>query len=106
AGFMKQKNNPGNGKGENKTSSLTGYHVPVMLREVIEGLKIVPGGVYVDCTFGGGGHSREILKHLNTEGRLVAFDQDEDAAKNLPDDDRVLFIPHNFRHLKRFLRLH
>ena len=82
------------------------YHVPVLLEEVIAGLNIRPDGVYVDCTFGGGGHSKEILKHLDETGRLFAFDQDSDAKKNLPDDPRILFIPHNFRHLQRFLRLH
>ena len=82
------------------------YHVPVLLREVIEGLAIHPEGVYVDCTFGGGGHSLEVLKLLNAQGKLVVFDQDADARKNVPDDDRILFIPHNFRHLQRFCRLH
>lgn len=88
---------------ENETGH---YHVPVLLQETIEALRIEPNGVYVDCTFGGGGHSREILKHLSTEGRLIAMDQDADAKSNLPQDDRVLFLPHNFRHLSRFLRLH
>ena len=82
------------------------YHVPVLLQEVIDGLNIRPQGVYVDCTFGGGGHSKEILKRLNDQGRLIAFDQDADAKENVPDDDRVTFVPHNFRHLQRFLRLH
>lgn len=82
------------------------YHVPVLLRETIEGLSIQPGGVYVDCTFGGGGHSKAILEKLGTDGKLIAFDQDEDAKRNLPDDKRVIFVPHNFRHLSRFLRLH
>ena len=82
------------------------YHIPVLLNEVIDGLHINPSGIYVDCTFGGGGHSREILKHLNSEGKLIAFDQDEDAKTNLPDDPRVIFVPHNFRHLQRFLRLY
>lgn len=82
------------------------YHVPVLLHEVIAGLAIKPDGVYVDCTFGGGGHSRAILERLGPNGKLVAFDQDEDARQNLPEDDRVLFVPHNFRHLKRFLQLH
>ena len=82
------------------------YHVPVMLREVIEGLQIKPDGIYVDCTFGGGGHSKELLTYLGKEGKLVAFDQDADAKRNIPDDERVLFVPHNFRHLQRFLRLH
>lgn len=82
------------------------YHVPVMLHQVIVGLKINPAGVYVDCTFGGGGHSKAILDKLNKEGRLIAFDQDEDAKKNVPDDERIIFVPQNFRHLHRFLRLH
>jgi 16S rRNA (cytosine1402-N4)-methyltransferase len=84
---------------------LQSYHVPVLLNEVIEILNIKPGGVYVDCTFGGGGHSRSILQRLKEEGRLIAFDQDEDAKRNIPSDDRVLFIPNNFRYLQRFLRL-
>ena len=82
------------------------YHVPVLLHEVIEGLQIVPSGVYVDCTFGGGGHSKKILEKLDETGKLVVFDQDEDAKKNVPDDPRILFVPHNFRHLQRFLRFH
>jgi 16S rRNA (cytosine1402-N4)-methyltransferase len=82
------------------------YHTPVLLHETIAGLNIQPAGLYVDCTFGGGGHSRAILEKLGKEGRLVVFDQDEDARKNLPDDARVLFVPHNFRHIQRFLRLH
>jgi 16S rRNA (cytosine1402-N4)-methyltransferase len=81
------------------------YHIPVLLSEVIENLEILPGGIYVDCTFGGGGHARAILQRLNNHGRLVAFDQDEDARQNLPADDRMLFIPNNFRYLQRFLRL-
>src|SRR5688572_8346671 len=90
----------------NDPSPGSGYHVPVLLHESIEALAIRPNGIYVDCTFGGGGHSREILKHLGKEGKLIAFDQDADAQRNLPDDDRVVFVPHNFRHLQRFLRLH
>ncbi len=82
------------------------YHLPVLLHEVVAGLQINPSGIYVDCTFGGGGHSAAILQQLNSEGKLIAFDQDEDAVKNIPDDDRIIFIPHNFRHLRRFLRLH
>ncbi len=82
------------------------YHIPVLLKETIEALSIISSGVYVDCTFGGGGHSRAILEKLDERGRLVAFDQDENAASNLPDDKRVLFIAQNFRHLGRFLRLH
>lgn len=82
------------------------YHVPVMLQQVIEGLKIIPSGVYVDCTFGGGGHSKAILNKLSDKGKLIAFDQDEDAKNNLPNDERIVFVPQNFRHLHRFLRLH
>jgi 16S rRNA (cytosine1402-N4)-methyltransferase len=82
------------------------YHVPVLLQEVIQGLQIEPAGTYVDCTFGGGGHSAAILKELDSHGRIIAFDQDQDAAANLPKDDRLVFVPHNFRHLQRFLRFH
>ena len=82
------------------------YHTPVLVKETIEGLKIVPNGVYVDCTFGGGGHSKAILEKLDTSGKLVAFDQDENARRNVPPDSRIIFVPHNFRHLQRFLRLH
>jgi 16S rRNA (cytosine1402-N4)-methyltransferase len=82
------------------------YHIPVLLKEVIEGLKIRPDGLYVDCTFGGGGHAKAILEKLTEQGRLVAVDQDEAAKINLPDDPRVLFIQQNFRHIQRFLRLH
>jgi 16S rRNA (cytosine1402-N4)-methyltransferase len=82
------------------------YHIPVLLHETIEGLNMRPDGVYVDCTFGGGGHSKAILGKLGAEGKLIAFDQDEDARRNLPDDKRILFIPHNFRHMRRFLQLH
>lgn len=81
------------------------YHVPVMLNEVMEALAVKPSGIYVDCTFGGGGHSGAILQRLGAAGKLVAFDQDHDAAKNLPADKRVLFVPQNFRYLQRFLRL-
>jgi 16S rRNA (cytosine1402-N4)-methyltransferase len=86
-------------------ASGSSYHIPVLLHEAIENLNIHPGGVYVDCTFGGGGHSRAILSKLNENGKLVAFDQDADARRNLPEDPRILFIPQNFRHLRRFLRL-
>jgi 16S rRNA (cytosine1402-N4)-methyltransferase len=72
----------------------------------MEQLNIQPDGVYVDVTFGGGGHSRGILSKLGPKGRLIAFDQDADAKNNLPNDDRVLFVPENFRYLQRFLRLH
>lgn len=81
------------------------YHVPVLLREALEGLLIRPDGIYVDCTLGGGGHGRAILDRLGPNGRLIAFDQDADAIRNLPTDSRVQFWPHNFRHLRRFLRL-
>lgn len=77
-----------------------------MLQECIEGLNIVPDGVYVDVTFGGGGHSREILKNLGEGGRLLAFDQDEDAKGNIPNDDRLTFIDQNFRFLKNYCRLY
>jgi 16S rRNA (cytosine1402-N4)-methyltransferase len=81
------------------------YHTPVLLTEVIENLDIKPGGTYVDCTFGGGGHSRAILDRLNTDGRLVAFDQDAEARINLPADERIVFVANNFRYLQRFLKL-
>ncbi|MCC8408798.1 16S rRNA (cytosine(1402)-N(4))-methyltransferase RsmH [Mucilaginibacter sp. UR6-1] len=82
------------------------YHVPVMLKECIDALAIKPNGTYVDVTFGGGGHSREILKHLSPQGRLIAFDQDADAQQNIPDDERFTFVDQNFRFLKNFCRLH
>jgi 16S rRNA (cytosine1402-N4)-methyltransferase len=82
------------------------YHLPVLFQESLEALAIRPDGVYVDCTFGGGGHSRGILGRLGPEGRLYAFDQDSDARRNLPEDARIIFLPHNFRHLTRLLRLH
>ena len=82
------------------------YHTPVMLHECIEGLAIKPAGTYVDVTFGGGGHSREILNHLGKEGRLLAFDQDVDAKQNLIHDGRFIFADQNFRYLKNFCRLH
>jgi 16S rRNA (cytosine1402-N4)-methyltransferase len=79
------------------------YHIPVLLGESIEGLDIKPDGIYVDLTFGGGGHSREILKHLTT-GKLIGFDQDVDAEENVPDDDRFIFVRHNFRYFKNFMK--
>jgi 16S rRNA (cytosine1402-N4)-methyltransferase len=82
------------------------YHTPVMLDECIAGLNIKPAGTYVDVTFGGGGHSREILKHLDGYGRLLAFDQDADAKQNMVDDKRFVFIDQNFRYIKNFCRLH
>ena len=81
------------------------YHNPVLLPESVEGLNIIPNGIYVDVTFGGGGHSKAILHQLKG-GRLIAFDQDSDALKNTIDDDRFLLINHNFQFLKNFLRLH
>ncbi|MEP0264539.1 16S rRNA (cytosine(1402)-N(4))-methyltransferase RsmH [Dokdonia sp.] len=80
------------------------YHNPVLLRETVDGLDIKPNGVYVDVTFGGGGHSREIMKRLGSGGKLFAFDQDRDAQQNSIDDDRFTLIPENFRYVKRFLR--
>ena len=82
------------------------YHIPVLLKETIDALNMQPDGVYVDCTFGGGGHSKAILEKLNNDGKLIAFDQDEDARRNIPKDPRIIFVPHNFRHLQRFLKLH
>ena len=82
------------------------YHIPVMLNEVLEGLNIRPDGVYVDVTFGGGGHSRAILEQLGEHGRLLGFDQDLDAAKNAFDDARFTFVRSNFRYLSNFLRYH
>lgn len=85
---------------------MTDYHNPVMLQECMDGLNIKPDGTYVDVTFGGGGHSREILKRLGKNGRLLAFDQDADAQRNMINDDRFEFIDQNFRYLKNFCRLH
>ncbi|MCF6351067.1 MAG: 16S rRNA (cytosine(1402)-N(4))-methyltransferase RsmH [Flavobacteriaceae bacterium] len=82
------------------------YHSAVLLKESIDGLDIKPNGVYVDVTFGGGGHSKEILSRLDDDGKLFAFDQDEDALKNTIDDKRFILIHENFRHIKRFLRFY
>lgn len=82
------------------------YHNPVLLNESIDGLNIKPDGVYVDVTFGGGGHSREILNRLGENGKLLAFDQDEDAQRNTIDDPRFTLIPQNFRFIKRYLRFY
>ena len=82
------------------------YHVPVLLKESLEGLAINPSGTYVDTTFGGGGHSRAILAALGSRGRLLAFDQDPQAQQNAIDDERFTLIPQNFRHIKRFLRFY
>ena len=81
------------------------YHIPVLFKEVLDFLVLNKDGIYVDCTFGGGGHSKGILQQLSDKGKLIAFDQDADVLQNIPKDDRILFIPHNFRHLSRFLRL-
>lgn len=80
------------------------YHVPVLLEESVAGLNIRPGGVYLDLTFGGGGHSREILRRMDGAATLIGFDQDRDAAANVPDDARFRFVNHNFRYLRHFLR--
>lgn len=82
------------------------YHNPVLLHETVDGLNIKPDGVYVDVTFGGGGHSKEILKRLGPNGKLFAFDQDEDAIANALPDERFKLIHENFRYIKRFLRFH
>ena len=82
------------------------YHIPVLLQQSVEGLAIKPNGTYVDVTFGGGGHSREILKHLGNEGRLFAFDQDTDAAANAIADDRFTLIQQNFKYLRQYLRFY
>ena len=82
------------------------YHNPVLLKETVDGLNIHPDGVYVDVTFGGGGHSREILSRLGPEGKLYAFDQDKDALENAIDDRRFTLINENFRYIKRFLRFY
>jgi 16S rRNA (cytosine1402-N4)-methyltransferase len=82
------------------------HHISVLLQESITALNIKPNGIYVDGTFGGGGHSRAILEHLDKKGRLVVFDHDKDAWQNLPDDRRVTLVKENFRYLRRFLQLH
>ncbi|MVN20732.1 16S rRNA (cytosine(1402)-N(4))-methyltransferase RsmH [Mucilaginibacter arboris] len=85
---------------------MNNYHTPVMLQECIAALAIQPEGTYVDVTFGGGGHSKEILNHLGEGGRLLAFDQDEDAKRNVPEDERFTFVEQNFRYLKNYCRLY
>lgn len=82
------------------------YHIPVLLKESIDGMNLQPGGVYVDVTFGGGGHSKEILHRGDSSIRLFSFDQDEDAERNIVDDDRFTFVRSNFRYLYNFLRYH
>lgn len=81
------------------------FHKPILLKETIEGLKVVPDGVYVDMTYGGGGHSGAILNELNANGRLVSFDQDVDALNNRVDDERLILIRSNFRYAHKYLRL-
>jgi 16S rRNA (cytosine1402-N4)-methyltransferase len=81
------------------------YHIPVLLEESIDGMNLQPDGIYVDVTYGGGGHSRRILEKLKG-GKLVAFDQDKDALQNLVEDERLIFVNHNFKFLKNFLRYH
>ena len=81
------------------------YHTPVLLHNCIEGLHLKPDGIYVDVTFGGGGHSRAILEKLGPNGKLYAFDQDPDAVANVPDDPRFTLIQQNFRFMKNFLRM-
>ena len=80
------------------------YHVPVLLKESVDGMNIRPDGTYVDMTFGGGGHSREILGRLGDGGRLLGFDQDADAENNIVNDEHFTFVRSNFRYLKNFLR--
>ena len=82
------------------------YHTPALLNETIDGLNIKPDGIYVDVTFGGGGHSKEILNKLGPKGKLLGFDQDEDAVKNIVEDSRFIFVQSNFLYLKNFLRYH
>jgi len=82
------------------------YHVPVLLKESVDGMNIQPEGTYVDVTFGGGGHSKEILSRLGKNGKLLGFDQDEDAEKNIVNDQRFIFVRSNFRYLQNFLRYH
>ena len=86
------------------SAEATTYHIPVLLKPSVDGLNIRPDGVYVDVTFGGGGHSREILSRLGENGRLLSFDQDEDAERNIVADPRFTFVRSNFRYLHNFLR--
>lgn len=85
---------------------MEGYHNPVLLKESVDALVIKPDGIYVDVTFGGGGHSREILSRLGEDGKLFAFDQDPDAQRNIIDDERFVLIQENFRYISRFLRFY
>jgi 16S rRNA (cytosine1402-N4)-methyltransferase len=86
------------------TDNTPTYHIPVLLKESIDGLDIKPEGTYVDVTFGGGGHSREILSRLSDKGHLYGFDQDADAEKNIPDDNRFTFVRSNFRYLSNWMQ--
>ena len=86
------------------TEEMQTYHTPALLKPAVDGLDIRPDGTYVDATLGGGGHTREILSRLGTDGRLLGFDQDEDAERNIPDDPRFTFVRSNFRYLHNFLR--
>ena len=87
-------------------SNNEGYHTPVLLKESVDGMEISPGNICIDVTFGGGGHSREILSRLDSKGHLYSFDQDEDAEKNAPDDKRFTFVRGNFRFIYNFMRYH
>ena len=91
---------------QRKMDSPQFYHTTVLLKEAVDGLELKEDGVYVDATFGGGGHSKEILKKLGKGGKLIAFDQDEDAWRNKPDDERLTAVTENFRYMRRFLRMH
>ncbi|MBK9463812.1 MAG: 16S rRNA (cytosine(1402)-N(4))-methyltransferase RsmH [Chitinophagaceae bacterium] len=105
-GNQKQKRKPGALETNQPIKELTDtYHIPVLLAETIEALNIQPDGIYVDCTFGGGGHSKAILEKLSVNGKLIVFDHDADARQNLTGDERLIFVSQNFRHLQRFLRL-
>ncbi|MDY5006178.1 MAG: 16S rRNA (cytosine(1402)-N(4))-methyltransferase RsmH [Prevotella sp.] len=88
------------------TIKADGYHIPVMLKQSVDGLNIREGGIYVDVTFGGGGHSREILSRIGDNGRLYGFDQDADAERNIIDDNRFTFVRSNFRYIKNWMRYH
>ena len=88
------------------TIKADGYHIPVMLKQSVDGLNIREGGIYVDVTFGGGGHSRDILSRIGDNGRLYSFDQDADAERNIIDDNRFTFVRSNFRYIKNWMRYH
>ena len=91
-------------KKNDEIKTAEGYHVPVLLKESVDALCIKPGGVYVDVTFGGGGHSREILSRMDGTARLFSFDQDPDAERNIVGDERFTFVRSNFRYLKNWMR--